>query len=179
MIKPGPKDLTHIRLANKSVIPRIGYVSITGTFIFPDEYPYQTPIRCEKIFEVMPCEHAFLLGTGMLPTLFPQDKIMKYLPSHSSITDKPTIFLTNANHREPDENLPSISSALSRIMLPSIMMMNPLTPFPLPKVQRTIRQKEDDKWYIDIDTVTTTSTNINNNNDNSSSSSSSSSSQDE
>jgi hypothetical protein len=104
IIPPPNTELTHIRLADKSKVKRIGYVVLNGTLIFPDEEPYQTPINIQKKFEVMECEHSFILGTGLLPTIFQHDNIMNYVTPHSSITDKPTVYYINGDDNKNNDN---------------------------------------------------------------------------
>ena len=120
---PAPNELTHIRLANKSIIPRIGFVMLSGTIIFSGEdNNYRVPMKITKKFEVMPCEHSFLFGTGILPSIFKGDEIMKYLAGPSSITDPPTIYmisysndylLKDHNHHKRRVSFPSVNSITS------------------------------------------------------------------
>ena len=88
---PPPGDQTKIRLADTSTCDRIGYVMVEGELILPNADPAVLPRRFVKKFEVMPCDHPFLLGTGFLPQIFPDDTIIQYLPSHSTITDPPVL----------------------------------------------------------------------------------------
>ena len=117
IIPPLSSELQFIKLADKSYIKRLGYVIITGELILPESDINQgRPIKFTKKFEVMECEHSFLLGTGFLPVIFQSDEILKYLTPHSSITSPPHIYSLAADPTNDNNNNNNMNISPSPIL---------------------------------------------------------------
>ncbi len=110
----------------------------------------------------MSCEHAFLLGTGILPTIFTNDKIIKYLTPPSSITNKPTIFLVNENKNNNEMITESSSYHITMNNLPSIFTIESTND------NRNINMNNNNNMTIEIDNTSddSSSSSSNNNNNN-------------
>jgi hypothetical protein len=74
-----------IRVADRRILMRIGYVTIKIHILFPCDEHRQT-IEAIKKFEVMETAIPFIFGTDLLPTIFPRDEILKYVPKARSIS---------------------------------------------------------------------------------------------
>ena len=74
-----------IRVADTRILLRIGYVTIKTHILFPNDDHRQT-IEIVKKFEVMETAIPFIFGTDLLPIIFPNDDILKYVPKSRSIS---------------------------------------------------------------------------------------------
>ena len=85
-----PKGPKHIQLADKSLVPRKGYVKLPITVFFPGTQ--RKPVILKQQFELLRIEPNFIFGTDILPTLFKNDEFTQYMKKHASITSKPTVM---------------------------------------------------------------------------------------
>lgn len=84
-----PQGSKHIKLGNKSLVARNGFVILPITVMFPGTK--RKPIVIKQQFEVFDCEPEFVFGVDVLPTLFPNDEFTGYMMPPASITRKPIV----------------------------------------------------------------------------------------
>jgi hypothetical protein len=84
-----PTGKKFIKLADKRLVRRNGYVIIPLTIMFP--HTNKKPIVMKKQFEVFDIESPMIFGVDILPHLFPYDEFTHYMIPPSSITSAPVV----------------------------------------------------------------------------------------